>query len=145
MYLGLIALLWMTSAMAPSSSQKAASDPWLTKPVDERTFRTYLDFFRYDAQLPFNMRVLDTEGSVPGIRIEHLVFDSTPGAQVHARLYRPQEIRPNQPSAILLHGGAPSRQGRTEHNAQRAVSRAGRLERVSRSTCCTSGTAARTC
>ena len=107
MYLGLVALLWMTSAMAPSSSQKAASDPWLTKPVDERTFRTYLDFFRYDAQLPFNMRVLDTEGSVPGIRVEHLLFDSTPGAQVHARLYRPQEIRPNQPSAIMLHGGAP--------------------------------------
>ena len=63
--------------------------------------------FDTTAQLPFNMRVLDTEGSVPGIRVEHLLFDSTPGAQVHARLYRPQEIRPNQPSAIMLHGGAP--------------------------------------
>ena len=108
MYLGLVALLWMAAATAPSSSwQKAASDPWLTKPVDDRTFTTYLDFFRYDAQLPFNLRVLDTEGSVPGVSVERLVFDSTPGVQVYARLYRPQESRPNQPSAILLHGGAP--------------------------------------
>lgn len=108
MYLGLVALLWMAAATAPSSSsQKAASDPWLTKPVDDRTFTTYLDFFRYDAQLPFNLRVLDTEGSVPGVSVERLVFDSTPGVQVYARLYRPQESRPNQPSAILLHGGGP--------------------------------------
>ena len=108
MHIWLVALLWMTSAVGyAAASQKAASDPWLSKPVDERTFRTYLDFFRYDAQLPFNMRVLDTEGSAPGVRREHLVFDSTPGVQVHARLYRPQESRPNQPSAILLHGGVP--------------------------------------
>jgi dienelactone hydrolase len=75
--------------------------------VDGRTFQTYLDFFRYDAQLPFNTRVLDTEGSAPGVRREHLVFDSTPGVQVFARLYRPQDDRPNRPSAVLLHGGAP--------------------------------------
>jgi dienelactone hydrolase len=74
--------------------------------VDERTFRTYLDFFRYDAQLAFNTRMLDTEGSVPGIRREHLVFESTPGVQVYGRLHRPQDTRPNAPSAILLHGGA---------------------------------------
>lgn len=90
-----------------TGAQKPPADPWLSKPVDERTFRTYLDFFRYDTQLPFNARVLDTEGSVPGVRKEHLVFDSTPGVQVYARLYRPQEGRPNQPSAILLHGGTP--------------------------------------
>jgi dienelactone hydrolase len=35
------------------------------------------------------------------------VFDSTPGVQVYARLHRPQPARPNSPSAILLHGGAP--------------------------------------
>ena len=82
-------------------------DRWLAKPVDDQTYRTYLDFFRYDSQLAFNARVLDSDGSVPGVRREHLIFDSTPGVQVYARLYRPQNARSPVPSAILLHGGTP--------------------------------------
>jgi dienelactone hydrolase len=89
------------------AAENPPPDRWLSKPVDDRTYRTYLDFFRYDAQLAFNSRVLDSEGSVPGVRREHLVFDSTPGVQVHARLYRPQDVRADSPSAILLHGGTP--------------------------------------
>jgi dienelactone hydrolase len=53
------------------------------------------------------VRLLDTEGSVPGVHREHLVFDSTAGVQVYARLYRPQNAVADAPSAILLHGGAP--------------------------------------
>ena len=102
-----IAIGFLSVAPLVPSTQtgSAASDRWLSKPVDERTFRTYLEFFRYDAHLPFNARVLDSEGSVPGIRREHLVFDSTPGVQVHARLHRPQDAAANAPSAIFLHGG----------------------------------------
>ncbi|MBA2260595.1 MAG: acetylxylan esterase [Acidobacteria bacterium] len=108
MLMCVVALLSMMSAAGQSApAQKPPADPWLSKPVDERTFRTYLDFFRYDAQLPFNMRVLDTEGSVPGVRRERLVFDSTAGVQVYARLYRPQDAPANTPTAIVLHGGVP--------------------------------------
>jgi dienelactone hydrolase len=106
MHIWLVALLSIVSGVLQSPAQKPPADAWLSKPVDERTFRTYLDFFRYDAQLPFNTRLLDTEGSVPGIRREHLIFESTPGVQVYARLHRPQDAAANAPSAILLHGGA---------------------------------------
>jgi dienelactone hydrolase len=97
MHIWLVALLSIVSGVLQAPAQKPPADAWLSKPVDERTFRTYLDFFRYDAQLPFNTRLLDTEGSVPGIRREHLIY---------ARLHRPQDAAANAPSAILLHGGA---------------------------------------
>jgi dienelactone hydrolase len=106
MQIWLAALLSIVSGVLQSPAPpKPPADAWLSKPVDERTFRTYLDFFRYDPQLPFNTRLLDTEGSVPGIRRERLIFDSTPGVQVYARLHRPQDAPANAPSAILLHGG----------------------------------------
>jgi len=108
MLMCVVALLSMMSAAGQSApARKPPADTWLSKPVDDRTFRTYLDFFRYDAQLPFNMRVLDTEGSVPGVRRERLVFDSTAGVQVYARLYRPQDAPASTPTAIVLHGGVP--------------------------------------
>ena len=107
MHIWLVALLSLGSGVLQSQAPpKPPVDAWLSKPVDERTFRTYLDFFRYDPQLPVNTRLLDTEGSVPGIRREHLIFESTPGVQVYARLHRPQDAAANAPSAILLHGGA---------------------------------------
>lgn len=103
-----IALLSTALAAGPQVAvQKPPADVWLSRPVDERTFRTYLDFFRYDAQFPFNTRVLDTDGPAPGIRRAHLVFDSTPGVQVFARLYRARDTAAGAPSAILLHGGGP--------------------------------------
>lgn len=108
MHIWLAALLSISSGMLQSQAPpKPPADPWLSKPVDEQTFRTYLDFFRYDTQLPFNTRLLDTEGSVSGLRREHLVFDSTPGVKIYARLHRPEDPVENAPSAILLHGGVP--------------------------------------
>src|SRR5579864_7842557 len=38
-----------------------ASDQWLTKPVDDRTFNTYLEFFAYDRRLPFDLKVTKVE------------------------------------------------------------------------------------
>jgi len=106
MHIWLVALLFVVSgALQSPTPLKPPVDTWLAKPVDEGTFRTFLDFFRYDSQLPLNTRRLDTEGSVPGLRREHLVFESTPGVQVYARLHRPQDATANAPSAILLHGG----------------------------------------
>ena len=103
-----VALLSLVALVLQSTAaQSPPPDRWLSKPVDDRTFETYLDFFRYDSQLAFNTRVLDSDVSLPGIRKEHLVFESTPGVQVYARLHRPQNTRPNSPSAIILHGGGP--------------------------------------
>jgi dienelactone hydrolase len=105
MRLRVLAALLLFPVLQPTHPPSPPADRWLSRPVDDGTYRTYLDFFRYDAQLPFNLRVLDTDGSVPGIRNERLIFDSTPGVQVYARLYRPQDARASTPSAILLHGG----------------------------------------
>jgi hypothetical protein len=66
---------------------EAAVDQWLTRPVDNRTFQTFLDFFAYDKQFPFELRVLTVEEQ-EGIRKEHLSFQSTPGVRVFANLYR---------------------------------------------------------
>ena len=93
------------AAPAVQSGPIPPSDPWLSKPVDDRTFKTYLDFFKYDPKLPFNTRAISTDTSLPGMTREHIIFDSTPGVKVHGRLYRPQSARSGGPSAIMLHGG----------------------------------------
>jgi len=83
----------------------AAADQWLTKPVDDRTFKTYLDFFAYNRQVPFDLRVLDTEDQ-QGVRREHVSFLSTPGVRVLANLYATAGQGPQKAAAlILLHGG----------------------------------------
>jgi dienelactone hydrolase len=101
----MVALVLLLPALQPTHPSGPPADRWLSRPVDDATYRTYLDFFRYDAQLPFNLRILDADASIPGIRNERLIFDSTPGVQVYARLYRPQDARGGAPSVILLHGG----------------------------------------
>ena len=92
-----------------ATAQKQIADPWLSRPVDDRTFKTYLDFFVYDRQAPLDLRVIDVKEQ-EGIRKEHLSFQSTPGVRVFANLYRPLGPNPQKglPAAILLHGGAPS-------------------------------------
>ena len=45
----LTAVLYST-ALWPAAAwpqQKSPADPWLAKPVDDLTFQTYLDFFKY--------------------------------------------------------------------------------------------------
>ena len=34
------------------------SDEWLERPVDDATFASYLDFFAYDREVPFEVRSL---------------------------------------------------------------------------------------
>jgi dipeptidyl aminopeptidase/acylaminoacyl peptidase len=83
----------------------AAADAWLTRPVDDKTFQTYLEFFAYDKKLPFDLRVLETTEK-DGIRMEHLSFQSTPGVRVTANLYKSAASASQRwPAVILLHGG----------------------------------------
>lgn len=88
-----------------SAEAQWPSDPWLTDPVDDETFATYRDFFRYDADLPFATEVFDVE-TVNGIDQEHLRFQSTAGEHVYAYLYRPRGRRgTGRPAVLFLHGG----------------------------------------
>ena len=41
----------------PTQLKPAPPDAWLKRPVDDRTFKGYLDFFKYDTRLPFELRV----------------------------------------------------------------------------------------
>ncbi len=82
-------------------------DQWLIKPVDGRTYQNYLEFFRYDSKLPFDVKVLGTEQRDAGFTKEHLSFVSTPGVKVSANLYRPTSAVPGKlPTLIVLHGGS---------------------------------------
>ena len=82
------------------------TDQWLSNPVDDRTFQTYLEFFAYEDQLPFNTTVarsVDREGLVE----EDVSFQSTPGISITARLYRPRGDADGLGGIIFLHGGGP--------------------------------------
>jgi len=80
-------------------------DQWLTKPVDDRTFATYLDFFAYDRQVPFDVKVAKVEDD-QGVRRERLSYQSTPGVRVTAVLFQATAAGGSKPPAlVLLHGG----------------------------------------
>jgi dienelactone hydrolase len=91
----------------PARGQEPArGDQWLSRPVDDRTFRTFLDFFTYDRQTPFGTQSIDAEEH-EGIRREHVSFQSTPGTRVTAHFYRTVATGAGRGSAvILLHGGS---------------------------------------
>jgi dienelactone hydrolase len=100
--------LALTVALTSALGAQAPGDEWLKKPVDDRTFKTYLEFFTYERSLPFDARVVATEQH-EGIKREHLSFQSTPGARVFAHLYHPPggDVKGAR-SVIVLHGGGPA-------------------------------------
>ncbi|MEJ2218339.1 MAG: alpha/beta fold hydrolase [Gemmatimonadota bacterium] len=100
----LLTMIVIALGAAVLHAQDRPTDQWLTKPVDDRTFAAYLQFFAYDATLPFETVVLDSTEQ-EGIKVEHVKFQSTPGVMVTARLYRPAGASTG--SVVLLHGGSP--------------------------------------
>lgn len=91
-----------------AQAQDRPKDEWLTKPVDDQTYQAYLDFFAYDSNLDFNVRVLGSE-ETEGLLREHISFQSTPGEQVFAHLYRLSSLElKGAPAIIALHGGSGS-------------------------------------
>jgi dienelactone hydrolase len=93
--------------VAPAASpQLNPGDEWLAKPVDDRTFKSFLDLFTYDRKLPLDLRAIgnDEQG---GIRREHVSYQSTPGIRVFGHLYHPLgAVTENSPALIMLHGGS---------------------------------------
>jgi dienelactone hydrolase len=86
--------------------QEHPSCQGLDNPVDDQTFKAYLDFFKYDKNLSFELQIIDVK-EYEGIRKEHLSFQSTPGERVYANLYSSigQEIE-KSPAIIFIHGAA---------------------------------------
>jgi dienelactone hydrolase len=104
---GVSILLLSSLLVSVAVAQKPPADEWLARPVNDKTFRTYLDFFVYDKKLPLELKVLDVEEK-EGVKKEHLSFQSTPGVRVFANLYSPTgPASRNAPALILLHGGTP--------------------------------------
>lgn len=91
-------------AGAPVAGQGWPADPWLTEPVGDATFQTYLEFFQYDEALPFAAEVLG-EQTEEGIRREHVSFESTPGERIYAYFSHPAGGGGNRPALLFLHGG----------------------------------------
>ena len=98
-------------ASAPGTSevrQEPLADEWLARPVDDAKFRTFLDFFAYDREVPFDARIID-EKETDGIHRQHLSFQSTQDERIYAHLYRPAtSATKDMPAVILLHGGVPT-------------------------------------
>jgi dienelactone hydrolase len=90
---------------AAQTSTSASGDQWLARPVDDQTFKTYLDFFAYDRKLPAETKVAKVDEE-QGLRKERLSFQSTPGVRVTAMfLQAPVPAGTKPPALILLHGG----------------------------------------
>jgi len=107
--LAIVLLSLLASGQAQSAFGQAEerwqTDEWLDQPVDDATFETYLEFFEYDAGLPFELEVLSVSNE-DGIGMEHVAFQSTPGETVYAKYYRASTAAPGtRPQLIMVHGG----------------------------------------
>lgn len=103
-YAGLVSM-GMALAASETRAQASPGDQWLRRPVDGRTFATFLDFFTYDRALPFEVQRGDST-DLGGVGRVHLSFVSTSGVRVPALLYEPTGVASPKPAVILLHGGS---------------------------------------
>lgn len=103
-----VLLVLAVGPAAPARGQEElpppATDQWLEEPVDEQTFRAFLQFFSYDAERPLDVKPMGTQAA-QGLRYEALEFQSTPGERVTADFYHAAGQWRDQPSLIALHGG----------------------------------------
>jgi dienelactone hydrolase len=100
-----LAVLVLGATAAGALAQDRPTDQWLTNPVDRGTFDSYLQFFTYNADLPFAANVSATTTD-EGVRTEHLTFQSTPGMRVTALLYHPSGVDLGAvPAVVFLPGG----------------------------------------
>jgi dienelactone hydrolase len=81
-------------------------DEWTTKPVDDRTFKSFLPFFAYNKRLPFDTQIKSVTDT-GGLRRERLSFISTSGVRVTAYFVQQLPVsNAPRPAIIFLHGGS---------------------------------------
>lgn len=101
-----IVVLLFAAAAGGTHAQERPTDEWLTNPVDRATFDAYLEFFAYDADLPFEVDVA-AAATDEGVRTERVTFQSTPGMRVTALLYHPPGVElETAPAVVSLPGGS---------------------------------------
>ena len=101
----MLAAVALLAAVAPGLwAQASSGDEWLRRPVDERTYRTFLDFFTYDRAAPFET-ARGTTTDLGGVSRTHVAFTSTPGQRVTAFLFEPAGAAGPGAAALLFHGG----------------------------------------
>ena len=99
-----IFFITFTALISLGTEEKPVCE-WLKNPVDDSTFKAYLEFFAYDRDLPFETQSLEVKEH-EGIRKEHLSFMSTPGERVYANLYSAvSPFSEKEPALIYIHGG----------------------------------------
>ncbi|MFP4081954.1 MAG: hypothetical protein ACLFVG_04255 [Candidatus Aminicenantes bacterium] len=104
-FLAIFVLLVSFALLFSAVSQEKSTCEWLEKPVDDITFKAFMDFFKYDKDLPFETQILDVKEQ-EGVRKENLSFLSTPNERVFANLYSIIETSSKkEPALIFLHGG----------------------------------------
>jgi len=99
-------MLCLAVPVAAAAQVRPEGDEWLKKPVDDRTFRTFLTFFAYDHQQPLDVKVASTQ-DVDGIKAEAVSYLSGPGARVTARITSGPAAGRGGPGIVLIHGGGP--------------------------------------
>lgn len=94
------------TAQAAQPRQGPLVDEWVKKPVDDRTFRSYLAFFQYDHKLPFDAQVKSVTDT-GGLRRERLSFVSSSGVRVTAYFVQQLPVgSAARPAIVMLHGGS---------------------------------------
>ena len=128
---GLLTRLALLAVAGPLSAQGTFPqgmlvDEWVKRPVDDRTFRSFLGFFQYDRKLPLETQVVGTADSA-GLRREHVSFQSTPGMRVTALLIQQVPLATTRrPAIVLFHGGSrPGKDGRNYVAFAEYLARAG--------------------
>ena len=117
-----LALALPSIAMAQARPE---GDEWLKRPVDDRTFRTYLSFFAYDHQQPLDLKVASSQ-DLDGIKTEAVSFLSGPGARVTARINQGSATTRGGPGIVVIHGGvAPGKDSPAMKNFSEFMARAG--------------------
>ena len=118
-------VLWLAVPVAAIAQARPEGDEWLKRPVDDRTFRTYLSFFAYDHQQPLDLKVSATQ-DIDGVKTEALSFLSGPGARVTARIAQGAAAPRGGPGIVLIHGGsAPGKDSPSSRNFTEFLARAG--------------------
>jgi dienelactone hydrolase len=107
-----LTLALLAGASLPAAAQQWADDEWLREPVNDATFASFLEFFVYDEDLPFEVEVSSTE-EADGVEIQHLSFRGTADLRITADLYRPVGGEQGLPAIVALHGGVA--QGKASH------------------------------
>ena len=104
-FFAILILLAPITSLIGKAPQDERKCQWLNKPVHDLIFKTFLDFFKYDKDLPFEVQTLD-EKKQEGVKREHLSFLSTPDERVFAHLYSViGTSTKKEPALIFLHGG----------------------------------------